>query len=133
LKLIRPVQNSIFDISDNEAIKLLTRLRLGLSHLKKHKLLHDFADTVNLICSCNIEEESLNHYLLHCPNFDQIRIHLMNELNKVNPILINLDDISLCKILLYGDGSFDNETNAKIINLTIDFIHKSERFNIPLL
>ena len=56
----------------------------------------------------------------------------MNEINKVNPILIHLDDISLCEILLYGDGSFDNETNAKIINLTINFIHKSERFNIPL-
>ena len=49
LQFIRPVQNNIFDVSDyegidNEGIKLLTRLRLGLSHLNKHKFLHGFLD-----------------------------------------------------------------------------------------
>ena len=68
LQFIRPVQNSIFDISDNEGVKVLTRLRLGLSHLNEHKFLHRFTDVVNPMCSCNTEEESSTHYLLRCPN-----------------------------------------------------------------
>ena len=132
LKFIRPVQNSIFDISDNEGVKLLTRLRLGLSHLNKHKFLHGFMDTVNPMCSCNTEEESSTHYLLRCPNFTQIRIHLMNEIINIKPSLNLLNDDSFSQILLYGDRVSDNETNTRIISLTIDYIHKSERFNVQL-
>ena len=132
LKFIRPVQNSIFDISDKEGVKLLTRLRLGLSHLNKHKFLHGFIDTVNPMCSCNTEEESSTHYLLRCPNFTQIRIHLMNEIINIKPSLNLLNDDSLSQILLYGDRVSDNETNTRIISLTIDYIHKSERFNVQL-
>ena len=55
LNFIRPNHNSIFDISDNEGIKLLTRLRLGLSHLNKHKFSHSFFGTINPMCSCNTQ------------------------------------------------------------------------------
>ena len=88
LKTIRPVQNNIFDICDNEGIKLLTRLRLGLSHLHKHKFEHGFRDTVSPMCSCNTEIESVTHYILRCPIFNQQRIHLMNEINKIVPNLL---------------------------------------------
>ena len=37
LKIGRPVQNSIFKVYNPLGIKLLTRLRLGLSHLNKYK------------------------------------------------------------------------------------------------
>ena len=99
LKFIRPVQNSIFDISDNEGVKLLTRLRLR--HLNKHKFLHGFMDTVNPMCSCNTEEESSTHYLLRCLNFTQIRIHLMNEIINIKPSLNLLNDDGLSQSLLY--------------------------------
>ena len=132
LQFIRPVQNSIFDVSDNEGVKLLTRLRLGLSHLNKHKFLHRFTDTVNPMCSCNTEVESSTHFLLRCPNFSQLRIHLINEINNIKPSLTLLSDDSLSQILLYGLKSFDKEINSKIINLTIEYIHKSERFNVQL-
>ena len=36
LKIGRPIQNSIFKIHDPLGIKLLTRLRYGLSHLNEH-------------------------------------------------------------------------------------------------
>ena len=95
LNFIRPNHNSIFDISDNGGIKLLTRLRLGLSHLNKHKFSHSFFDTINPMCSCNTEDESSTHYLLRCPNFAQIRIYLMNEINIIKTSLILLNDIAL--------------------------------------
>ena len=33
-------------------LKFLTRIRLGLSHLRDHKFKHSFQDTLNPICSC---------------------------------------------------------------------------------
>ena len=52
LEFIRTLPNSIFDIYNPYGIKLLTRLRLGLSHLNEHKFKHGFNDTINPICIC---------------------------------------------------------------------------------
>ena len=40
----------------------LTRLRLGLSHLRKHKLKHGFQDMINPLCSCGNDVESTEHF-----------------------------------------------------------------------
>ena len=37
--------SSLFDACDPLGIKLLTRLRVGLSHLRDHKFKHGFRDT----------------------------------------------------------------------------------------
>ena len=132
LKLIRPTQNSIFDICDNEGIKLLTRLRLGLSHLNSHKFNHGFLDTVNPMCSCNTEEETVAHFFLRCPNFTQHRIHLMNEIDKIHPNILTTNDNVSLKILLYGDEKSSDDINSNIIRLTIEFINSSKRFEIQL-
>ena len=42
LKFIRPFPNSVFSCVNCKGIKLLTRLHLGLSHLRKHKFKHSF-------------------------------------------------------------------------------------------
>ena len=62
LKFIRPSSNSIFSCHSPKGIKLITRLRLGLSHLREHKFRHNFQDTLNQICSCgdDIETTSLS-------------------------------------------------------------------------
>ena len=120
LKTIRPIQNSIFDVCDNEGIKLLTRLRLGLSHLHKHKFNHGFLDTISPICSCNIEEETITHYFLRCPNFTQQRIYLMNELNKIDPNLLLVNENLLLLTLLYGNTQFNDDLNSRILYLTIE-------------
>ena len=48
LKFIRPEPNSTYNINDTKGLKLLTRLRLGLSHLGDHKFRHNFQDCVSL-------------------------------------------------------------------------------------
>ena len=53
LNFIRPCANSIFDIHNPLGIKLLTRLRRGLSHLHEHKFRHYFQDTFNPLCECS--------------------------------------------------------------------------------
>ena len=45
LKFIRSFSNSIFNCHSPKGIKLITRLRLGLSHLYEHKFRHNFQDT----------------------------------------------------------------------------------------
>ena len=48
---IRPVPNSVFNVHNPIGIGLLTRLRLGLSHLNKHRFNeHKFQNCTNLNC-----------------------------------------------------------------------------------
>ena len=66
LNVIRPSENKIFNIHDQVGIKLLTRLRLGLSHLLEHKFRHNFEDALNLLCSCSNEAKTTLHFFLQC-------------------------------------------------------------------
>ena len=68
LSLIRASPNSTFKCDNPRGIKLLPRLRLGLSHLREHKFKHSFQDSLNPFCSCGKGEvETSSHYLLTVP------------------------------------------------------------------
>ena len=84
LKTIRPTPTSVFDVTDYSGLKLLTRLRLNLSHLKEHKFRHNFRDTVNPLCSCGSEAETVSHFLLHCPHYTNIRLTLLESVYAIN-------------------------------------------------
>ena len=62
LKFIRTIPNSVFSVANIYEIKLLTRLRVGLSHLRGHKCRNNFQDAVNLLCSCSLKIESTSHF-----------------------------------------------------------------------
>ena len=68
LTFIRPSEKSIYSIYDPQESKFLSRLRLGFSYLREHKFRHNFADTVNELCSCALETESTDHFFLRCQN-----------------------------------------------------------------
>ena len=61
LKFIKPAQRKIFNTNDSVGVKLLTRLRLGFSHLREHKFTHGFRDILNPLCPCSIETETTAH------------------------------------------------------------------------
>ena len=69
LKFIRPEPNRISSTQNLEGLKLLTRMRLGLSHLADHKFRHNFQDWLNPICSCGQEIETTSHFFLHGLNY----------------------------------------------------------------
>ena len=133
LKFIRPSPNSLFNVSDSLGIKLLTRLHLGLSHLREHKFNHNFQGTINPLCPCSLESESTTHFFLRCQNFTDLRKCLMNELIKIDSCILTLDEKSLTKLLLYGDDRYDCKTNKSIILASINFIHSSRRFDGQLM
>ena len=122
LKFIRTIPNSVFYADDIYGVKLLTRLRVGLSHLREHKFRHNFQDTINPLCSCSLEIELTSYFFLRCQNFITPRTTLMNELRKLDSNIVNLDEISLIKLLLYGDSKYENNVNQKILLASISFI-----------
>ena len=68
LKFIRPSPSNVFDGSNYKGIRLITQLRVGISHLREHKFKHDFQDCLNLICSCGLDIE-LRHIFLSTFSF----------------------------------------------------------------
>ena len=132
LKSIKPIPKSIYDACDPLGIQLLTRLRVGLSHLRDHKFRHGFNDIIDPLCPCNMELESVSHFYLECQYFINERTDLMNELRNLNIKTEEFDVTSLINLLLYGDKKFSNYINSNIINLSIKFIKETKRFEGPL-
>ena len=58
LNLIRRKCNETYGIHHRTRLKLLTRLRLGLSHLNDHKFNHNFRDCINPLCFCSLSVEN---------------------------------------------------------------------------
>ena len=52
----------------------------------------------------------------------------MNELHKLDSNILNLDEISVTKLLLYGDSKYENNVNKKISLASISFILSTKRF-----
>ena len=65
-------------------LKLLTRLRLGLSHLSENRFNHNFERCLNLLCTCSLEVKSTTHFFVDCHHFNAIRITLNNSLKAVD-------------------------------------------------
>ena len=133
LQFIRPSPCSIFGVHNPSGVTLLTRLRVGLSHLRGHKFHHNFFDTENPSCPfCNNKLECTKHYLLHCPNFFFQRIKLFGSLSNISVSILPLSPSILIQILLYGDRNFCDDYNFKILSSTITYLIDTKRFDGPL-
>ena len=126
MEFIRPSPNSIFDIYNPYVIKLLTSLRLGLSHLNEHNFKHVFSDIINPICICGGDIQSTNH-------FCEARQTLSNNIQSIDKMLLSPNESSLTHLLLYGDPKRNSNVNAFILNSAIEFITSSGRLNGPLI
>ena len=51
LKFIRTSPNSTFNVRNPHGMNLLTRLEVGLSHLREHILRHNFPDSLDPFCN----------------------------------------------------------------------------------
>ena len=118
VKIIQAIPNSVFGIFNPLGLKLITRLRLGLSHLNEHSINHNFNDCKNPLCTCSLDIESTVHFSLHYNYYNSARISLLNDPNSVDRTLLNLSDI-LVNVLLYGGPQFDDTQNAFILNSSI--------------
>ena len=125
--ILRPLENYTYEIYDPLGIRLLSRLRLGFNHLREHKFRHNFADTLNPLCSCSLKTEDTEHYFLRCQNNLSFRTALMNDLNNINTAIASLNSYDL-RVILYGDEIFNKETNCKILTASIKFFKRYKAF-----
>ena len=112
-------------------VKLLTRLWVGLSHLRKHKFRHNFQDSVDPICNFGRHIEAIIHFFLHCSNYSN-----QNQICNIKSSLLDQNDWIIVGILLFRSNGLNDEENALIIESTteyIEYIITTERFIAPLL
>ena len=129
---MRPSPNKISQCHNTKGIKLVTRLRLGLTHLQEHKFKHSFQGTLNPLCSCDFDIETTSHYFLHCPLLHTERSALLNSIDEIDGTIFNKSESGVTRILPYGDESFKDEVKLLILNATIDFVLPTNRFDEPL-
>ena len=132
LKFVRLSGCSVFKCNNLRGVKLLTRLRLGLSHLCEHKLKHSFQDILNPICSCGNDIETSAHFLLHCPHYSNERSTFLNTTRNINRNIFDENYLQITETLLYGDSSLDDKSNTLILNATINFLFVTKRFEVNL-
>ena len=122
-----------FNINDSVGVKLLTRLRLGFSHLHEHKFRHGFRDIVNPLCPSRIETKTTTLFFVRCNFYNANRSALMNELNEIDSSFSTLNENKFIHLILYGSDKFDDKKNNNILMSTIKFIKDSQRFDENLL
>ena len=121
--------NSFFNCLNPNRVKLITRLRLRLSHLRDHKGKHSFQDCLNPICSCGIEVETTGPFLLSFPNNLPERKILLDNIKYVLTNISEQSDSFINNVLLFHDTSLDDSSNTIILNATINYITSTKRFD----
>ena len=131
LKFIRPSPNYVYNCHNPRGICLITRLRLGLSHLREHKFKHGFQDTLNLLRSCrNDVHRTISPPLSQIANE---RLTLLSTLGSFNCSLLDNASNVLTQTLLFGNTSLYPSDNSKILGATIDFMLSTKRFDEQLI
>ena len=128
LRFILPKPDNVYYCHNPKGIKLLTRLCLGLSHLREHTFKHNFQDCLNLLCFCGNEIENSTHHLLHCRTYTNERLTLLNNIKNINCSILESSDAAVTKILLFGDNTLSSSSNTIILNSTIEYIISTQRF-----
>ena len=113
------MKSSLYNISEIDGIKYLTKLRLKFSALNEHKFRHRF-DCLNHRCICGEVVEDNGQFLLHCPRFEMMRRNLLGQLSDIPGIDITLmDSKSLCQLLLFGSTNLTVVENRIVLEATM--------------
>ena len=132
LNFTRPSSNSFFDCHSPKGIKIIVRLRLGMSHLRERKFKHSFQDAINPLCNCGQDIESATHFFLHCSFFINEIGTPLRTIRSLDSKLLDCTDYYLTQTLLSCNTYQTLSNNFKIINTSIDCILSSKRFGNTL-
>ena len=133
LAFYRPKSKPVFGIHDPVGLRYLFQLRLGLSHLRSHKIRHGFTDISSDLCFCQQAAEDSYQFLLKCSFYNTQRATLINDINPVllrnnlnYPVNFPSNELNL---LLYGHPSISLTDNTSILLSTINYIKYPGRFS----
>ena len=125
LKSIQPLSKPIYNIHNP--------LRLGLSHLNKHRFNHSFERCIKTLCACTLEVESTTHFFLHCHYYKNIRKTVYHDLKVININISKVSETALTDLLLYGEANFDKIQNKMTSTASMKFIVDSDWFTDSIL
>ena len=97
------MSNGIYNIYNPLGVNYLTRLRIGFSHLKKHKFKHHFQDSIDSICNCSSVTETKFRFF-HCVSFNTQRQTLFDKIATIDAnVLIENEDsiVKTCQLNLF--------------------------------
>ena len=109
---MRQFLNSVCSCHRPKEIRLPTRVRHGLSHLKEQNFKYCLQVNINTICTCACDIESTSYFLVHCSLFTNKRCILLNTLKEIHRKLIDRDDAILNEIQLQESKFIDQITNS---------------------
>ena len=114
-------------------MKLLSRLGLGLRHLRKYRFKHILQDSLNPLCSFGKGEvEIISRYILHCSNYLEERLTLLNTMKNIGMSILQRNGSKFTSVLLFGETPFNNNKNTFVLDVTIDCIISTGRIDEPL-
>ena len=91
LNFMRPKASSVFNCNSSKGLKLITRLRLRLTHLREHKFKHNFWHSINHLHSCGLDVEWTIYFTaLHSQSKDTLSWTQLVKLTKNCWIVMNL-------------------------------------------
>ena len=102
---------------NREAEIIHCKLRLEISDLKGDLVKRHLAE--NPACQCGYQCENSEHYLFHCPLFNDARSASINKINNVNYTL---------NCLLFGNQNLPIVENSEIFQHVSNYIILSKRF-----
>ena len=83
---------------------------------------HGFTDTINPVCACRTEVETTEHFLLQCHFYCTVRLELFENIGKIDPNFLNLNEKGQVIVLLHSyqidkPKSFNQNTLKNIMSL----------------
>ena len=73
--------------------------------------------------------ESTCHYLFHCSLNTNVRLALLNVIQGIDNSILELSHSHIVKVLLHGRKLLDKSSKTNILNATVDFLIKINRFD----
>ena len=129
LVMIRRRKNITYGINDIVGVRHLSKLRLKFSGLNEHRFRHNF-DCLDPACLCGRANEDSEHFLLHCPIFEEARRDLLGNLSGIPRLnTTGLDSQSLCHLILFGNPDLTLIANRMIMEATTNYIKSTKRFD----
>ena len=111
---------------------------MKFSHFRDNKFKYLFQDTVNLLCTCSLEAEK-NHVILHFPYYENEHHILLASIRNIKSSILDQNDDNLVKIVLYGLNlvlyglnNLNETQNTNILNVMMEFLISSNRFQEQL-
>ena len=111
----------LIDIPNHQSFTIINQLRTGYSRLNEYRYKIGQSETPS--CQCGATE-SVEHFVLYCPNTENERLELLNNLNNT----LGITELDIQLLLGYDNHEEMKSWRQDILNEMAVFLEKSDRF-----